>query len=75
MVAPIEEVDEEYQERAYRNALEPFDPNVDEEEGIQEEWEDQDQTGRALAVPEAPSRKEQEEHAVTHWPFRKLCDH
>ena len=31
MVAPIEEVDEEYQERAYRNALEPFDPNVEEE--------------------------------------------
>ena len=33
------------------------------------------QVGRAMPVLVAPSWKEQEEHAVTHWPCRKLCDH
>ena len=59
MVAPVEEAGEEYQERAYRNAIEPFDPDIEGEEGMKEEWEDRDQTGRALQLPEEPSRKEQ----------------
>ena len=40
MVAPIEEADEEYQEGAYKDALEHFDPNEEEEGGIQEEGGD-----------------------------------
>ena len=83
-IAPATESESDHQERAYWKALEPFSidgegmeiaTGTKEEEGTREEEDTQGQYGKSLPVPELPSRKEQEEHVVTHWPFRKWGDH
>ena len=40
-----------------------------------EEQEEEHQKARAIASPEVPSRREVEDHNLTHIPFRSWCNH
>ena len=45
------------------------------EEDADEEQEEEHQKARAIASPDFPSRREVEEHNLTHIPFRSQCNH
>ena len=52
----------------------------DKEESRNEEIGDEDQEeehlkARAIAGPDLPSRREVEQHNLTHFPFRSWCNH
>ena len=49
------------------------EPRSDEDED--EEQEEEHQKARAIASPELPSRREVEDHNLTHVPFRSRCNH
>ena len=43
--------------------------------GDDEEQEEEHQKARAMASPDSPSRREVEDHNLTHIPFRSWCNH
>ena len=83
-----EGMEPDHQHEAFWRALEPFGPEEasgqetvqassetvkEDEPGHEGEWSGA--RAKASAVPQAPTRKDLEEHLITHWPFRNWCDH
>ena len=79
----------EHQNEAFWKALEPFGPDEasdqaaeraldseavgEDEPGNEEEWSGA--SAKVSAIPRASTKKDLEEHLITHWPFRNWSDH
>ena len=79
-----EEDSQERQDRSFRNAWKPFNPDEEERaapreeqrgEGQQGEADEEEGQGRGLRTPVTPSQEDVEEHSTMHWPFRDWSAH